>query len=288
MQKIMKRLFIMVMAAMLFLLPAAAQAASSGTCGASLNWTLNDAGTLTISGKGKMTDYEAGGAPWGTGVTKLIVEPGVTSIGNYAFYNCTKLTTAEVANHVTTVGDASFKGCTALKTMKLLTATEEQSTGDANEDGAVDVLDALMVLKHNAGWNVLINDSSADVNGDGTLDTLDVLSILQHYAGWDVEGLPTNLSALIRLLMSYINPCTHTGRTELVGAVEATLEKEGYTGDLHCLECGEVIEPGTVLPKLMELPVTGDASNPALWLMMLLLSGGALLLLRRSKALVQH
>ena len=288
MQKIMKRLFIMVMAAMLLLLPTAAQAASSGTCGASLNWTLNDAGTLTISGKGKMTDYEAGGAPWGTGVTKLIVEPGVTSIGNYAFYNCTKLTTAEVANHVTTVGDASFKGCSALKTMKLLTATEEQSTGDANEDGAVDVLDALMVLKHNAGWNVLINDSSADVNGDGALDTLDVLSILQHYAGWDVEGLPTNLSALIRLLMSYISPCTHTGRTELVGVVEATLEQEGSTGDLHCLECGEVIEKGTVLPKLMELPVTGDASNPALWLMMLLLSGGALLLLRRSKALVQH
>ena len=72
------------------------------------------------------------------------------------------------------------------------------------------------------------------------------------------------------------------------GAVEATLEQEGYTGDLHCLECGEVIEKGTVLPKLMELPVTGDASDPALWLMMLLLSGGALLLLRRSKALAQH
>ena len=49
MQKIMKRLFIMVMAAMLLLLPMAAQAASSGTCGASLNWTLNDAGTLILA-----------------------------------------------------------------------------------------------------------------------------------------------------------------------------------------------------------------------------------------------
>ena len=117
MQKIMKQLFIMVMAAALLLLPLTAQAASSGTCGASLNWTLNDAGTLTISGKGKMTDYEAGGAPWGTDVVKLVIEPGVTSIGNYAFYNCTKLTTAEVSNHVTSVGDASFKGCTALKTL---------------------------------------------------------------------------------------------------------------------------------------------------------------------------
>lgn len=287
MQKILKHLIIAALAMLLFMLPLAAQASSS-TCGDALTWTLNDAGTLTISGKGKMTDYEAGGAPWGTSVNKVIIEPGVTSIGNYAFYNCTNLASAEVSNHVTAVGEASFKGCTSLRKMTLLTATEEQSTGDANEDGAVDILDALMVLKHNAGWNVLINDTSADVNGDGALDTLDVLAILQHYAGWEVEGLPTNLSALIRLLMSYITPCEHTGRTELTGVIAATLEAEGYSGDLYCLECGEVIEKGTVLPKLMELPVTGDASSPMLWLTMLLLSGGALMLLRQSKKLQQQ
>lgn len=286
MQKTLKHLIIAVLAMLLLMLPLAAEA-ESGTCGAALTWTLNDAGTLTISGSGAMWDYEPGDAPWGTGVNKVIVEPGVTSIGHYAFYNCTNLTIAEISNHVKTMGDAAFKGC-PLRTMKLLTSSVEQSTGDANEDGAVDILDALMVLKHNAGWNVLINDSSADMNGDGKLDTLDVLTILQREAGWDVSGLPSSQAALIRMLMALIAPCSHEGRTELTGAIDATYEQDGYTGDLYCLECGEIIEPGTVLPKLMELPVTGDADQPMLWALMLALSAGALILLQQNKKLKQQ
>ena len=33
------------------------RAASSEMCGINVSWTLDDAGTLTISGTGKMTDY---------------------------------------------------------------------------------------------------------------------------------------------------------------------------------------------------------------------------------------
>ena len=47
-------------------LPLQVSAASSGTCGANLTWTLDDAGTLTISGTGKMYEYVHMGsyAPW--------------------------------------------------------------------------------------------------------------------------------------------------------------------------------------------------------------------------------
>lgn len=282
MQKILKHLLIMTLAMLLLMLPMAAEA-SSGTCGPGLTWTLNDAGTLTISGTGKMWDYAPGDAPWGTEINKLVVEGGVTSIGDYAFYNCQDLAAAWVSNQVTSVGDASFKGCNALRTMHLLTSGEIQSVGDANEDGAVDILDALLVLKHNAGWNVLINGSSADVNGDGVLDTVDVLTILQQYSGWDVTNLPTSPTALIRLLMSHIAPCAHEGRTELSGVIEPTLETDGYSGDLYCLECGEPIETGMVLPKLKDLPLTGDSAQPLLWLTLLVLSTGALVLLRQKK-----
>jgi outer membrane protease len=40
---------------------------SFGKCGENLTWTLDDAGTLTISGTGKMTNYEwanAGTSPF--------------------------------------------------------------------------------------------------------------------------------------------------------------------------------------------------------------------------------
>ena len=33
-------------------------AGESGTCGEDLTWTLDDEGTLTISGTGEMTDYK--------------------------------------------------------------------------------------------------------------------------------------------------------------------------------------------------------------------------------------
>ncbi|MBO4915505.1 MAG: hypothetical protein J5449_09900 [Oscillospiraceae bacterium] len=41
----------------LTLLPGTAMAAGIGSCGKDVRWTLDDEGTLTISGSGAMTDY---------------------------------------------------------------------------------------------------------------------------------------------------------------------------------------------------------------------------------------
>ncbi len=59
--------------------------------------------------------------------------------------------------------------------------------GDANEDGMVDIMDALLTLQYAVGWDVQINADNADVNGDGTVDIMDALLVLQHSVGWDVE-----------------------------------------------------------------------------------------------------
>ena len=52
---------------------------TSGTCGDNVTWTLDNMGTLTISGIGNMTS-----APWKndyqTVIKKVIIEEGVTSI----------------------------------------------------------------------------------------------------------------------------------------------------------------------------------------------------------------
>lgn len=58
--------------------------------------------------------------------------------------------------------------------------------GDANEDGSVDIFDALLALQYDAGWNVTINTSNADVNADGYTDIFDALILLQYDAGWNV------------------------------------------------------------------------------------------------------
>lgn len=96
----------------------AATVTSSGTCGANLTWTLDDEGTLTISGTGAMTDYSAPRqVPWNSSrsaVKKVMIDSGVTGIGAYAFQNCTALTDVVIPEGVTHIGASAFDGCTGL------------------------------------------------------------------------------------------------------------------------------------------------------------------------------
>ncbi len=91
-----------------------------GNCGANLTWILENNGTLTISGSGKMNDYEGINgdmAPWyyeRESVTKVIVEGGVTSIGEYAFYECTELQETVFTDGIMSIGREAFGECTNL------------------------------------------------------------------------------------------------------------------------------------------------------------------------------
>ena len=57
--------------------------------------------------------------------------------------------------------------------------------GDANGDGSVDSMDALAVLQHEAGLQLLEGDNltAADVDGVTGVDSMDALAILQKEAG---------------------------------------------------------------------------------------------------------
>ena len=82
-------------------------------------WTLTADGTLTISGEGEMTDYAGTNsvtlAPWGAyieKVKKIVLEEGITRIGNYAFYECSGFTgDLVIPDSVTTIGDSAFYYC---------------------------------------------------------------------------------------------------------------------------------------------------------------------------------
>lgn len=95
---------------------AAAAGTESGTCGENLTWTL-ESGTLTISGTGEMDHYSVNATPWSSyqdSITKLIVQPGVTSLGNYCFSRCSSLRSVTIPESVTTLGDSCFSDCSSL------------------------------------------------------------------------------------------------------------------------------------------------------------------------------
>lgn len=58
--------------------------------------------------------------------------------------------------------------------------------GDADNNGAVNMNDALTVLRYCAGEGNAINLLNADVTGDSQVSAQDALLILQHAAGWNV------------------------------------------------------------------------------------------------------
>ena len=94
-----------------------AYAASSGTCGDKLTWSLSDDGTLTISGTGDMADFEWDGTPWcsvSSQVKSVVIKDGVTSIGDCAFGGCISLTSVSIPDGVISIGFAAFESCSLL------------------------------------------------------------------------------------------------------------------------------------------------------------------------------
>jgi hypothetical protein len=52
-------------------------------------------------------------------LTLAEIPPGVTTIGEWGFYDCSSLTQLEIPSSVTTIGRYAFEGCSSLTTMVL-------------------------------------------------------------------------------------------------------------------------------------------------------------------------
>ena len=87
---------------------------ASGKCGDSAKWTLDAAGVLTITGAGPMADYGAYG-PWYiahlTDIKKVVVQEGVTTIGDHAFANLSYVTSVTIPGSITSIGAHAFEKC---------------------------------------------------------------------------------------------------------------------------------------------------------------------------------
>ncbi len=150
----MKRFLAMILACvmLLMLLPLSASAAASGTLGDTITWSFTDDGTLTISGTGAMPDYDSSSfreAPWypyAKKVTKIVINGGITRVGDYTFYNLngsyypnvtsvelkgvkeigtktffnsTLMTDLTLGEGLQTIGNNAFAYCDGLSTVKL-------------------------------------------------------------------------------------------------------------------------------------------------------------------------
>ena len=87
---------------------------------AEITWTMSDDGTLTISGTDMPSCYNS--CPWEaykSEIKKVVIEDGVTNIGENAFLNCSSLTSVTIPNTLTNIGYYAFYGCSSLTSVTI-------------------------------------------------------------------------------------------------------------------------------------------------------------------------
>ena len=96
---------------------------ASGTCGDNLTWELTNVGRLVIEGEGEMYDFSSGElAPWDEYkevIRAISIREGVTTIGSYAFLNCTALESVKIAGSVASIGESAFAYCSSLASITI-------------------------------------------------------------------------------------------------------------------------------------------------------------------------
>ena len=115
-------------------------AMAEGQCGSTMFWSFYEDGKLVIYGKGAMYSFGSSSQPWYAykeQITSVEIMEGITSVGQYAFYNhtaltevvlpntlisvlygvfqyCSQLTSVSIPDNVTSIGSYAFYGCQSL------------------------------------------------------------------------------------------------------------------------------------------------------------------------------
>ena len=109
----------------------AADTIANGNCGDNVTWVLDDEYVLTISGTGDMYNYNNeydysthsyNRAPWydyNADIMQVIVNDGITSIGDYAFQYCSGAISFTIPSSVTSIGNYSFSRCSGMSKISI-------------------------------------------------------------------------------------------------------------------------------------------------------------------------
>lgn len=104
--------------------------------------------SLTLSGAGAIPDYPIAETPWQEfrdEIKSIVLREGVTRIGDYAFYDCTALTSVEIPEGVTQIGESAFSCCQSLEAVTIPGSVTEIG------EGAFESCDSMMALELASG-----------------------------------------------------------------------------------------------------------------------------------------
>ena len=118
-----------------------------GICGDDLTWVLTEEYELIIEGTGAMYDYTSNNIPWGNyrkSIQAITLSEEMTSIGDYAFSNCTVLTAITIPESVTSIGYRALYRCSKLATVTITEESQLTSIGYAAFEGCSRLTDIVI------------------------------------------------------------------------------------------------------------------------------------------------
>ena len=181
--------------------------------GTNLTWMLDSDGVLTISGTGEMADYQLN-APWysfKSSVSELLIGENVTSIGQYAFWDCSELRCISIGERITRIGEGAFSACGGLSEINynarnpvLLGApfsaagTKEERViikiGDAVEtipDGLFNNLQGIISISLGNRITRIGNNAFSSCEGLSDIQIPESVTSIGHSAFYNCTGLTT-------------------------------------------------------------------------------------------------
>ena len=209
----------------------------TGECGDSLTFVAESLTSypyywkITVSGNGDMDNYAYEDKSVFSGyqvrTEHLIIEEGVTSIGDYAFSGFEALETISIAKTVTVIGKRAFYaigqasyGWTTLEYLNIpFSVTEICTSAFEGRD-----IDSLVISRN------LKKIESSNFRGG-----IDMVHFLGNEDDWNNITIENNNNGLINATRHYCNPLDVT---------EATCSTAGTINTWYCSDCDKVFEGG--------------------------------------------
>ena len=122
MKTVLRMTMTIILSAIFILCLVPSASAESGTWG-DLNWILDGSGTLTISGNGRINDFDHSSTEaWRfqkNAIKSVVIESGVTSIGDFAFSECNNLASVTIPDSVTSIHMYALGYCDSLASVTI-------------------------------------------------------------------------------------------------------------------------------------------------------------------------
>ncbi len=267
-----------------------AEGLGAGTCGTLLTWYLDCNGVLTISGTMTMTNYSSGvSMPWyalKNDIKSVFIKPGVTSIGNYAFYGCTNLRSVTIPSTVATIRPGAFENCTSLTSVTIPSGVTSIGYDAFYNSGLTDIYVSWTTAEAIPTWNTMTKASQADSI------TLHVpCGSAEYYlakAGWKTYKIRGGCNTTYTLTVASNNSAYGLVQMDN-GTPAASISEQVYTDDSHRIKAmpvdvchrfvqwndGNTENPRTVMPNtnttytatFTDQPYSGTCGTNLTWVL---------------------